>query len=851
MHRARFFSIVVLAAVFFAAAGCEPAPGPESDTTASRPREDAAAVPDRSERPADSSGQPEIKPAEAEDASGRSGEEAAGSPAEEELAAKEPLDSSGSVEEPAGGLLPLVPPARNPPGSNPPGSNPPESPADRLAQAEPAAPARTVDDPGADTERVKPEPAESPESTPSRSGSSDASQPADSGPPAQKGPSLVPPEQQVSRETEEIPLIPRKKLFGNPERAMARISPDGTQLSYLAPVDGVLNVWVAPLDDLDAAKPVTKDTDRGIRSYSWAYTSRHILYSQDNKGDEDFHVYAVDLESGDIKDLTPIKGIRAQIVNVSEKFPTEILVGINDRDQRQLHDVYRVNIETGERELVQLNPGFAAFLADDDYRVRLAVTFTPEGGQQILTPKEDAEGWESWLTISAEDAMTTSPVGFTKEGDHLYLLDSRERNTAALKKLDLESGDSELLAENERADISGVITHPTEKHVQAVTYTYARREWQILDESIADDLAYLEKVADGELQVVSRTLDDETWVVAYLMDDGPIRYYLYRRPEKKAEFLFSNNPELESLPLVKMHAEIIPARDGKQLVSYLTLPKGTDPDGKGRPRQALPMVLLVHGGPWARDEWGYNPLHQLLANRGYAVLSVNYRGSTGFGKEFINAADREWAAAMHDDLLDAVQWAVDQGIAKEDQVAIMGGSYGGYATLVGLTFTPEVFTCGVDIVGPSNLVTLLQNPPPYWMPFMPVMKRRVGDYETDEGRAFLESRSPLFKVDEIKRPLLIAQGKFDPRVKQAESDQIVEAMTKSDIPVTYMLFQEEGHGFAKPENRFAFYAVTEAFLAEHLGGRYEAIGDAFDGAKFDVPSGKDQVPGLEKALSTE
>jgi dipeptidyl aminopeptidase/acylaminoacyl peptidase len=297
-----------------------------------------------------------------------------------------------------------------------------------------------------------------------------------------------------------------------------------------------------------------------------------------------------------------------------------------------------------------------------------------------------------------------------------------------------------------------------------------------------------------------------------------------------------------------MHPEIIRSRDGLNLVSYLSLPAHSDPDATGRPNEPLPMVLLVHGGPWARDGWGYDPQHQLLANRGYAVLSVNYRGSTGFGKEFINAANGQWAARMHDDLIDAVRWAVQQGIAREDKIAIMGGSYGGYATLVGLTFTPDVFNCGVDIVGPSNLLTLLDNPPPYWMPIMPVMKLRVGDYTTDEGREFLKSRSPLFFVERIKRPLLIGQGKHDPRVKQVESDQIVAAMNEKKIPVTYVLFQDEGHGFARPENRFAFYAVAEAFLAEHLGGRYEPIGDAFRNADFTVPSGAGDVPGLSQAL---
>jgi dipeptidyl aminopeptidase/acylaminoacyl peptidase len=409
-----------------------------------------------------------------------------------------------------------------------------------------------------------------------------------------------------------------------------------------------------------------------------------------------------------------------------------------------------------------------------------------------------------------------------------------------------------MIAEDPRADISGVLAHPTEKTVQAVSFTYARTEWKILDAALKPDFDYLETVADGEIQITGRTLDDKRWTVAYLMDNGPVRFYLYeRQPERKARFLFTSNRELEQLPLVKMHPHVIRARDGLSLVSYLSLPKWADPDGDGRPDEPLPMVLDVHGGPWARDDWGYDPEHQLMANRGLAVLAVNYRGSTGFGKEFLNAAEKQWAGEMHDDLIDAVNWAVRQGIARKDKVGIMGGSYGGYATLVGLTFTPDEFACGVDIVGPSNLVTLMENPPEYWYSFMPVMRMRVGDWQTQEGRKFLESRSPLFFVDRIEKPLLIGQGANDPRVKQSEADQIVEAMNADRIPVTYVLFHDEGHGFARPENRFAFYAITEGFLAKHLGSRYEPIGDAFRGANFSIPSGEDQVPGLSEALKAK
>jgi dipeptidyl aminopeptidase/acylaminoacyl peptidase len=647
---------------------------------------------------------------------------------------------------------------------------------------------------------------------------------------------------------DDVPLVARTKFFGNPEKARARLSPDGKRLAYVAPVEGVLNVWVSPDDDPAKAKPVTSDKHRGIINYFWAYTSQHILYTQDKNGDEDFHVYGVNLDSGEIKDLTPLEKIRAEIEGVSEKFPGEILVGINKRDPR-FHDVFRVNLATGERKLIQENPGLAGFLTDDDFRVRFAINFTPDAGQELLKPADNGK-WEPMIKIGPLDAMTTSPAGFDKTGQKLYFIDSRERDTAALTTIDLATGKQTLIAEDPRADISGALTHPTEKNIQAVSFTYARTEWKIIDPAIKLDLDYLKTVADGEIQITGRTLDDRRWTVAYVMDDGPVRFYLYdRQPQRKATFLFTSNGELEKLPLVKMHPQIIKSRDGLELVSYLSLPKWSDPDGDGRPSEPLPMVLSVHGGPWARDEWGYDPEHQLLANRGYAVLAVNYRGSTGFGKEFLNKAQREWAGKMHDDLIDAVNWAVENKVAQKDNVAIMGGSYGGYATLVGLTFTPDVFACGVDIVGPSSLITLLENPPEYWFSFMPVMKLRVGDWTSEAGRKFLESRSPLNFVDKIKKPLLIGQGANDPRVKQAEADQIVKAMNEKKIPVTYVLFHDEGHGFARPESRFAFYAITEGFLKTNLGGRAEPIGEAFAGADFSVPSGKEAVPGLAEALN--
>jgi dipeptidyl aminopeptidase/acylaminoacyl peptidase len=393
-----------------------------------------------------------------------------------------------------------------------------------------------------------------------------------------------------------------------------------------------------------------------------------------------------------------------------------------------------------------------------------------------------------------------------------------------------------------------LLTSPSDGHAQAVSFEYERRAWRVLDPVITPDFEYLKTVVDGDLDVISRSQRDDFWTVSYMVSDGPVRYYLYDRTRKTATFLFTNRAALEGVKLARMYPVVIPTRDGKSLVSYLSLPPAADLDGTGKPREPQPMVLLVHGGPWARDSWGYDGWHQWLATRGYAVLAVNYRGSTGFGKSFLNAADREWGGKMHEDLIDAVEWAKQGGIADRQRVAIMGGSYGGYATLVGLTFTPKTFTCGVDLVGISNLNTFLASIPPYWEPWLEYLARRVGDPRTEDGKKLLTERSPLTRADAIERPLLIGQGANDPRVKQAESDQIVRTMKAKNLPVSYVLFPDEGHGFARPENRIAFFAVAEAFLAQHLGGVYQPVGDDFVGASITVPEGAGQIPTIAGSL---
>jgi len=643
-----------------------------------------------------------------------------------------------------------------------------------------------------------------------------------------------------------VNLIPRRVLFGNPDKVQARVSPDGTRLSYLAPLNGVLNVWIAPVDEPDNAKPVTKDTYRGIRFHVWAYTNDHILYVQDKAGDENWRIYSVNLRSGECRDLTPFEGVQARIERVSHKSPSEILVALNDR-MPQHHDLYVLNIVNGDRRLVKRNDGFMGFVTDDDYRVHFASLMTPDGGTELLKPAGE-DTWEAFIKISMEDSLTTGPIGVDKTGRILYMTDSRGRDTSALVALDVETGEKTIMAFDEKSDVDEVVVHPVERNVQAVAFNYDRRRWSVIDDSIRSDFSYLEKVSEGDFYLTSRTLRDDKWMVSYMVDNEPARYYLYDRDAGEARFLFTDRKALEQYALAKMHSTIVKSRDGLNLVCYYTLPLGSDQDGDGRPDAPLPMVLLVHGGPWARDTWGFNPHHQWLANRGYAVLSVNFRGSTGFGKGFVNAGNMEWGRRMHDDLIDAVDWAIREGIASPERIAIFGGSYGGYATLIGMTLTPDRFACGVDIVGPSNLVTLLESIPPYWKPMVELFATRVGDHRTSEGKTLLLERSPLTYVERIRKPLLIGQGANDPRVKRTESDQIVKAMREKGIPVTYVVFPDEGHGFARPENRLSFNAVAEAFLARFLGGLSEPIGDDFKGSTITVETGVEEVPGLYEAL---
>ncbi|HKN38935.1 MAG TPA: S9 family peptidase [Acidimicrobiia bacterium] len=611
-----------------------------------------------------------------------------------------------------------------------------------------------------------------------------------------------------------VPLVPREVLFGNPEKVQPRISPDGKRLAHIAPLNGVLNVWVGDVGaPEDTFKPVTNDTDRGVRAFFWGGDNARILYVQDVGGDENWRLYDVELDSGTIRDLTPFEGVQAQLLAEEKKFPTELLVGLN-KDNPQLHDVYHLDLETGELEMVLQNPGIVGFVADGEMRVRAGLQPRPDGGMNLVgrRPGATAEQWEVFLEVDSDDALGTAPIGFTADGNSLYLLSSVDANASRLLRVDLVSGVATVLAEDPQYDVSGVMSNPDTKEIQMVSYTKARTEHVVLDRSIIDDMSQIQAIQPGDVTFLGRDHADRTWLVAFTVDDGPVAYYAWDRGTKTPTFLFHHQPTLSDYTLAPMEPFSFTARDGLVIHGYLTFPPGVE-------RRDLPAVLMVHGGPWARDSWGFNAEAQWLANRGYLVVQVNYRGSTGYGKDFVNAGNRQWAAAMHADLIDAVGYIVGQGWVDRKRVAISGGSYGGYAALVGATFTPDVFCCAVDVVGPSNLQTLIESIPPYWAPIVAQFHERVGNPETEAD--LLWARSPLSRVDEIKIPILVAQGANDPRVKQAESEQIVNAMKEKGIDHVYLLFGDEGHGFAKPENRMKFFQVAEQFLARHLGGRAE------------------------------
>ncbi len=606
-------------------------------------------------------------------------------------------------------------------------------------------------------------------------------------------------------------LIPREVIFGNPVKASPKISPDGKQLAYLAPVKNVMNIWVETLGEKDD-QPVTRDKNRGIHAFFWAQDSEQILYVQDTAGNENWRLYSVSLETKKVREFTPFKDVQIRILDYNKHFPNDMLLEMNQRNP-SVHDVYHLDLPSGKLMLREENPGDVVdWITDNELKIRGKLTAREDGGNDLWIRETEKSEWIKLIEWNFEDSMLSGVFGFDKDHRFLYLRDSRTSNTAELAKMELTTGEQTTIAKDPEYDLGTVLIHPDTYEIQMVSFEKEKRAWEVLDPEIAADVKAIQKLAEGDFFILGRDNQLENWVVGFTQDDGPVSYYLYHAPSKKGTFLFTSRPDLQKYPLVKSEPITLTARDGLKLHGYLTLPSGMEP-------KKLPLILNVHGGPWARSTWGYDAEAQWLANRGYACLDINFRGSSGYGKDFLNAGNKEWGRKMHEDLIDAVEWAVQKGIADPKRLAIYGGSYGGYAALVGATFTPDLFRCAVSIVGPSNLVTFIQSTPPYWKNFLANIYKRVGHPKKDEE--FLKSRSPLFKVDQIRIPVLIAQGANDPRVKQAESEQIVAAMKKKGIDHQYLLFKDEGHGFVRPANRLKFYGEAEKFLARHLGGRYE------------------------------
>jgi dipeptidyl aminopeptidase/acylaminoacyl peptidase len=611
----------------------------------------------------------------------------------------------------------------------------------------------------------------------------------------------------ASDDLRQLELIPRDVLFGNPERTAPRISPDGSMVAYLAPHDGILAVWVQSTGGSDA-RVVASDPKRPISNAFWAPDGSRVLYLQDTGGDENYHLFGVSSSGGDVVDLTPFPGARATVCAIEYDRPDAILVTLNERDKR-LFDVHRLDIASGKLTFDTENPGnVSSWTADADLAVRAAIVANGDASYAIIVRDTLDSPWRTLITTSADDGMP-NPVAFTGDGTGLYVITALGANAARLMRYDLAAGTAAVVIEDPDYDVADVAVSAQTNDVIAVAISRDRLEWHIADEDYRADFAALRAANPGDFRITSSDRADTAWIAGFEQDDASPSFWAYDRRTKTATKLFDTRPALATYQLASMLPVRYAARDGLTIHGYLTLPRDA--------AQPAPMVLFVHGGPWARDTWGFRSYPQWLANRGYAVLQVNFRGSTGYGKTFLNAGDLQWAGTMHTDLLDAKRWAVERGYADPARVAIMGGSYGGYATLAALTLAPDAFAAGIDIVGPSNLNTLLASIPAYWATLRAEFTRRMGEDPT-----FLYEQSPLFKADRIRVPLLIGQGANDPRVNIRESDQIVAAMRQNGLPVTYVVFEDEGHGFARPDNNNRFNAAVEAFLATHLGGRAEA-----------------------------
>ena len=625
------------------------------------------------------------------------------------------------------------------------------------------------------------------------------------------------------------PLIPRQVLFGNPEIIGVSLSPDGRRISYLAPDQGVLNLWVQDLDGDAPARVITDQRDRPQRSAFWTADGRYLISSRDGDGDENTVLVRIDPATGEKRDLTPENKVKAFLVGVDREAPSELVVGLNDRDPRY-HDLYVINVDSGDRSLLYRSTDDGSQVnvdwLDGAWHPVLRSNILPDGGSSFELRLPGDTSWRQFLQLGFEDTISDSgPSGFTRDGRWLYGQLSTGEDLPRLvrwSREQLESCGTDCTPEvlhRSSAGAFAVDLSDLDTGVPLVLKEVDLRSRRVvLDASVQADIDRLEQLAgSNEFSVVDRDLDNRRWLIAIGSDQQGPQYWLWDRELDEIRKLFSVQPRLDAYDLVPMESLDLKARDGRRLPAYLTR---TPISARSGPQ---PLVLLVHGGPQARDYWGFNPIHQLLANRGYHVLSVNYRGSTGLGKDHLLAGEGEWYARMQDDLVDAVRWAVDERIADPDRLVIMGASYGGYAALAGLTRDPDLFAAAIAEVGPSNLRTLLESIPPYWESGRTILERMIG-----VGKVDLDAISPIQHVDRIERPLLLGHGANDPRVKLTESETIAAAMAERQLPIDFVVFPDEGHGLANPSNALAMYALVEAFLSQHVGGRAEPFGSSLE-----------------------
>jgi dipeptidyl aminopeptidase/acylaminoacyl peptidase len=644
------------------------------------------------------------------------------------------------------------------------------------------------------------------------------------------------------------PLMTRADLFGEPVRENAQLSPLGDRVAFISVRDGAPNVWVVSVAAMDQPRPVTDDQDLGVRDFRWAFDNSTILYLQDARGDGNERLFAAPAAGGDVRALTP-ENVRAQVIGLTAGDPGHVVVTLNQRDAAW-PDVYRIDIVTGERTLLYRNGGatrgFASFVVDRSNTLRLGLRPRPDGGSEVFARQSDGS-WASLFVIPFEDAMASRPIAFDADGRSFFMLDSTGRDRAALVRVDAGSGVKTVLGESQRADVVDVWLSPNNGAPEAFAADYLRPEWRALDADAQADLDFFERQLDGRVTVVSRSADDQRWIVVEDSPTTPTRSYLYDRSDRanrRLTMLFRHRPALENSSLQPMTPIEIEARDGLTLVSYLTLPSGVDTNGDARPETPQPLIIAPHSDAWGRDSYGFNAMHQWLANRGYAVLSVNFRGSSGFGKAFQNAGFHEWGGRMQEDLLDAVQWAIDNQVARADRVAVMGSGYGGYAALAGMAFTPDRFRCGVALSPPASLANMIEATPAYAPSQRDGMYLRVGDLRTPDGRVLLRDRSPINSVRDMRAPLLLATGGRLPATLRTDADTIARGLAARQLPVIYLNYPEEGAQLMRVQSRLSFYAVAEQFLSECLGGRAEPVGAAFEGANLQAREGASRVPGL-------